>query len=192
MKNKGFSFPTLFFFIFLFSCSPDYSPKPRAYFHIDLSDPVYHSVQFPSFDFSLSNQAQIETRIDSTSATGFNLNYPKLSAQVYCSYFSINAENFGTIADKSQELAYIHKMRADGIKEYAFANPEHEVYGIVYEIEGNVASPLQFVLTDSARSFFRGALYFNAEPNRDSIAPVLAYINKDIQILIESFRWKRR
>ncbi|MDR1631572.1 MAG: gliding motility lipoprotein GldD [Dysgonamonadaceae bacterium] len=199
MKNKVFfafrplPFAGVFVFtiIFLSSCSSDYSPKPRAYFHIDLPDPVYHSVQFSPFDFSLSDQAQIENRSDSASAIGFNLNYPKLNVRIYCSYFSINKDNFKTIADKSQRLVYIHEMRADGIKEYAFTNPGNDVYGIVYEIEGNVASPLQFVLTDSVRSFFRGALYFNAEPNRDSIAPVLAYINKDIQILIESFRWRR-
>jgi gliding motility-associated lipoprotein GldD len=191
MKNKYFFIPPVFVFIFLSSCSSDYSPKPKAYFHIDLPEPVYRSIQFFPFDFSLSNQAKIENRTDSASTIGFNLNYPKLNVQVYCTYFLINKDNFGAIADKSQRLAYIHGIKADGIREYTFTNPNQDVYGIVYEIDGNAASPLQFVLTDSVRSFFRGALYFNAGPNRDSIAPVLAYINKDIQILIESFRWKR-
>jgi gliding motility-associated lipoprotein GldD len=189
MKNKVFFIPPVF--VFLFSCSSDYFPKPRAYFHIDLPEPVYRSVQFFPFDFSISNQAKVENQMDSALTIGFNLNYPKLNVQIFCSYFLINKENFQAIADKSQQLAYIHELKADGIKEYAFENPDQNVYGTVYEIDGNVASPLQFVLTDSVRSFFRGALYFNAAPNRDSVAPVLAYINKDIQILIESFRWKR-
>lgn len=191
MKNKVFLIPPVLFSLFLSSCSSDYSPKPTAYFYIDLPDPVYHSVQFFPFDFSLSNQAKIENQCDSASTIAFNLNYPRLNAQIYCSYFSIDKKKFRTLADDSRNLAYIHEMRAGGIEEYAFANPQQNVYGLVYEIKGNTASPLQFVLTDSVRSFFRGALYFNAGQNQDSIAPVLAYINRDIQILIESFRWKR-
>ncbi|GHT58289.1 gliding motility lipoprotein GldD [Bacteroidia bacterium] len=191
MKNKVFFIPPVLLFIFLFSCSSDYSPKPRAYFYIDLPEPVYHSVQFFPFDFSLSNQARVENQQDSTSTIAFNLNYPQLNARIYCTYFSINKPDFQAIAEESQKLAYVHEMKTDGIREYAFDNPPQNVYGIVYEIEGNAASPLQFVLTDSVRSFFRGALYFNNEPNRDSITPVLAYITNDIQILIESFRWKR-
>ena len=180
----------LLFFIFIYSCSSDYLPKPRAYFHIDLPEPVYRSVLSFPFDFSISDQARIENRRDSTQKIWFNLNYPQLGAQIYFSYFSINKETFRTVAEESRKLAFA-QVKASGIREYAFENPLQNVYGIVYKIEGNVASPLQFVLTDSVRSFFRGALYFNTEPNRDSIAPVLAYINNDIQILIESFRWKR-
>jgi gliding motility-associated lipoprotein GldD len=191
MKNKVLFIPPVFIFIFLISCSSDYSPKPRAYFYIDLPEPVYHSARFFPFDFSISNQAEIENRRDSTSVIGFNLNYPRLGARIYCSYFPVNKQNFGEVAGECRKLAYIHEMKTGGIREYAFDNPPQNVYGIVYEIEGNAASPLQFVLTDSVRSFFRGALYFSSEPNRDSIAPVLAYIDNDIQILIESFRWKR-
>jgi gliding motility-associated lipoprotein GldD len=191
MKDKDFFIPPFLFFIFLFSCSSDYSPKPRAYFHIELPEPVYHSAHFSPFDFNISNQAKIENRKDSTQTIWFDLNYPHLDARIYCSYFSINPQNFQAIAEENQQLAYVHKMKTDGIRESAFENPSQNVYGIVYEIEGNTATPLQFVLTDSARCFFRGALYFNTAPNRDSIAPVLTYINNDIQMLIESFQWKR-
>jgi gliding motility-associated lipoprotein GldD len=181
----------LLFSILSFSCSSDYSPKPRAYFYIDLPKPVYCAVHSFPFDFSISNQVRVENRRDSTQKIWFNLNYPKLDAQIYCSYFSFKKENFGTIAEESRKLAFAQGMKGSGIREYAFENPLQKVYGTVYKIEGNAVSPLQFVLTDSVRSFFRGALYFNTGTNLDSIAPVLAYINNDIQILIESFRWKR-
>jgi gliding motility-associated lipoprotein GldD len=191
MKNKGFFIPPVLVFIFISACSSDYSPKPKAYFHIDLPEPVYRSARFSSFYFNISNQAKIENRKDSTQNIWFDLNYPRLGARIYCSYFPVNKQNFRAIAEENQKLAYVHEMKTDGIRESVFENPSQNVYGIVYEIEGNTASPLQFVLTDSVRSFFRGALYFNTAPNRDSIAPVLAYINNDIQMLIESFQWKR-
>ena len=116
--------------------------------------------------------------------------YPQLGAQIYCTFFSVNKENLRVRAEESRKLAFA-QIKASGIKEYAYDNPLQNVYGIVYKIDGNVTSPSQFVLTDSVSSFFRGALYFDSEPNQDSIAPVLAYINRDIQMLIESFRWKR-
>ena len=55
---------------------------------------------------------------------------------------------------------------------------------------GNAASPVQFFISDSIRHFIRGALYFNALPNPDSIAPVSTYVEQDIIRLIESLEWK--
>ncbi|MCK5170865.1 MAG: gliding motility lipoprotein GldD, partial [Bacteroidales bacterium] len=70
-----------------------------------------------------------------------------------------------------------------------FVRPEKDVYGILYEIEGNAASSVQFFLTDSIKHYIRGALYFNVEPNKDSLAPVINFVKEDIKILIESFEW---
>jgi len=50
---------------------------------------------------------------------------------------------------------------------------------------------VQFVLTDSVDYFFRGALYFDTRPNKDSIAPVLDFIYQDIVTLMESFEYKK-
>jgi gliding motility-associated lipoprotein GldD len=61
----------------------------------------------------------------------------------------------------------------------------------MYELTGNCASPVQFILTDSVNNFIRGALYFDAVPNADSIAPVSAYVEKDVKRLVESMRWKK-
>jgi gliding motility-associated lipoprotein GldD len=184
-----FIFPILFL---QYACSQNYSPKPSAYFHIDLPQPVYHSVdKYSRFEFDISNQASIENVKDSINAEWLNIYYPSYNARIYCSCFSITRESFQAKADESKDLAYFHAVKSDGIEGYAFDNPEKKVYGLVYEIKGNVASPIQFVITDSVRSFFRGALYFDNLPNQDSIAPVLAYINKDIHIILESFRWKQ-
>jgi gliding motility-associated lipoprotein GldD len=63
------------------------------------------------------------------------------------------------------------------------------VYGILYDIKGDAASNTQFFLTDSTHNFIRGALYFEVHPNKDSLAPVLEFINKDLVHLIETFEW---
>jgi len=195
MKNKL----TFFLIIALFaSCSSDYSPKPKGYFHIELPEPVYRDLaSYPFFSCSISNQALVEELKDvpegmkERNGTGFNLNYPRFNAKIYCSYFQINKTDFPVFMEEIQQMVYVREERAKGVKETEYSDPEQKVYGIVYEIKGDAASPVQFVISDSTRYFFRGALFFDTYYNRDSIAPVLAYINKDIKVMIESFQWKR-
>jgi gliding motility-associated lipoprotein GldD len=188
--NELFSLGIL---LFLSSaCSQDYSPKPRAYFHIDLPEPVYHPVDFAGYlTFEVSNKVRVEQVKDSTDTHLFNLKYSDYNAMIYCTYHRISPQNLASVSDESRRMAYFHAIKTNGITEHIFQNPERNVFGTVYEIGGNVASPVQFVLTDSVQSFFRGALYFDHSPNPDSIAPVLAYINNDIQMILESFRWKQ-
>jgi len=190
----------LYFYLLVIStsCSTDYSPKPKGYFYIDLPHPVYQDLlAYPDFKCSISNQALVEELKNEQSGkqnkkeTEFNLSYPRLHAKIYCTYFRMNPSDFPVLPEESRRLAQVQDKQAKGITETAYNHPEQKVYGLVYEIEDAAASPVQFVITDSVRSFFRGALYFNTACNRDSIAPVLAYINKDIHIMIESFQWKQ-
>jgi gliding motility-associated lipoprotein GldD len=81
-------------------------------------------------------------------------------------------------------------VKASDIQERLIINDSVNVYGLVYFLEGNAASSLQFYLTDSTNHFVRGALYFDAKPNPDSLAPVQNFIQEDILNMIESFRWK--
>jgi len=168
-----------------------YSPKPVGHFRIDLPDPVYRWQEFPEFGFRISEQAQIANASSSGDGDFFNLIYPRWNAQIYCSYFPIKKDNFMQLSEESRKFVSLHATKADAIREQRFENTEHKVYGVLFDIRGNVASPTQFVLTDSVRSFFRGALYFDNIPNQDSIAPILEYINNNIQVLMESFRWKQ-
>ena len=93
--------------------------------------------------------------------------------------------------EDTRKIVYKHSVRADGIGEKAYDHKEKNVHGILYDLKGNTASSVQFVLTDSSRNFFRGALYFNNIPNKDSIAPMSDYIREDIIHIMESFEWKK-
>jgi len=88
-------------------------------------------------------------------------------------------------------LAYKHSIKADAINERIFINAEKKVYGTIYLIDGNAASPLQFYLTDSTHNFLRGALYIREVPNIDSLRPVIDFLTPDVIRLIESTEWRR-
>jgi len=159
---------------------------------------LYHDLlNFQYFKCSVSNQVRVEelkneqTKEKAKTKIEFNLNYPHYHAQIYCTYFRINPLDFPAASEENRRMTYFQGQNAKGITEVAYSRPEQKVYGMIYEIQGNAPSPIQFVVSDSVHSFFRGALYFETAYNRDSIAPVLAYINQDIHVLIESFQWKQ-
>ncbi|MDR0507653.1 MAG: gliding motility protein GldD [Dysgonamonadaceae bacterium] len=195
----------LFIFLTLWACSPDYSPKPTGYFYIHIDDHKYRLFSdCPQFEFNISTQVEVDKLTDFKTWTPnvkfdnktvyqqwFNLIYPSLGAQLYCDYLPISSKNFAQISEECRKFAYLHVKKANAILTRNYANPEMRVYGLVYEIKGDVASPVQFVLTDSVKHFFRGALYFDNVSSQDSIAPVAEYIKEDIEMLIESFKWKK-
>jgi gliding motility-associated lipoprotein GldD len=172
------------------ACAPP-TPKPSGYFRIDLPDATYRTETFAAFQCRVSEQAVVQLEEQPEDGLFFNLVYPRWGARIYASYLPLGRNNLAELSEESHKFVYLHAIKADAIREQRFDHPEARVYGLLYEIRGDVASPVQFVLTDSVHSFLRAALYFDNRPNSDSIAPVLEFIQKDIWILMENFRWKQ-
>ncbi len=170
------------------ACSKN-SPKPIGYYRIEIPQNEYQSFDDAAYPyhFDLSKSAQIKHRPDTDEDKYWiDIYYPQFDGTIYCSYKTIK-NNFQEITEDTREFVYKHTVKADDITEQPFVNEDKKVYGILYRLEGNTASPTQFILTDSVNYLFRGALYFNAKPNKDSIAPVLNFINDDIVRLMETF-----
>ncbi len=174
--------------LFLLSnCKKKYTPKPRGFFRIDLPEKEYtdlnkelpHNFQAPKY---------IEIHPDH-SKYWINIDYPEYKGRIHLSYHSIE-NNLPQLLEDTRKFVYKHTIKADAISEQVYDRPEENVHGILYEIDGNAASSVQFFLTDSTENFLRGALYFYVEPNKDSLAPVIDFIKKDIRVLMESFEWK--
>ncbi len=166
----------------------DANPKPKGYFRIDLPEKNYirydgncpYHFDYPEYAIIFPGKAPHPCWL--------NVHFPLNNATLYLTYKPVD-NNLKTLTEDSRELAYKHTVKAEAIKEKAYNNKDHNIYGIVYQLKGNVASALQFHLTDSTNHFLRGSLYFNTKPNKDSIAPVLDFIEKDVVRLIESTEW---
>lgn len=175
-------------------CSQPPMPRPYAYFRIDLPEHAYTRCDvFSHCEFDMSAYAVANRREEQWAGKydeWYNLDYPSLNGTIHLSYKKITPETFQTVSEESYTLAYKHTIRADAIEESLYANDTARAFGILYEMSGNAASPVQFFISDSIRHFIRGALYFNALPNPDSIAPVSTYVEQDIIRLIESLEWK--
>lgn len=173
------------------SCKENSTPRPYGYFRVDLpvhDYSVFDQNNYP-YAFEISNLARIIPRSEKGEQYWIDIHYPLLNANIHCSYKPVRSDLFNLVED-TRNIVYKHLVKADDIAEIPYENPERKVYGVLYELLGNTASPVQFVLTDSTRHFFRGALYFESVPNQDSIAPMSRYVLEDIVRLMESFEWK--
>ncbi|MCD6331996.1 MAG: hypothetical protein J7L89_01860 [Bacteroidales bacterium] len=119
----------------------------------------------------------------------FNLRFPQFHSRLYLTYIRIHNHNLSQLIEDAHQLVFKHTVVADAIGQTRYENPEHHTFGILFDIKGNTASSVQFFITDSTRNFFRGSLYFNTEPNKDSLAPVISFLRKDVSVLMESLEW---
>ena len=196
MKNKG-AFIVLWIFIaaavFAVSCEgPEYaSPKPKGYFRIDLPEHSYQKfdVQKLPFTFDYAEIANFTTQ-DTNGSVWIHLNYPQQHAALEMTYLPVR-DNLRELMMNDEKFVEFHFQKADDVVDSYIYDKEEEVYGKVFDIKGKeVACPLQFWLTDSNSHYLRGALYLNHTPNNDSLAPVIDYMQADIEHLVETLRWR--
>ncbi len=121
-----------------------------------------------------------------------DINYPQWNGVVFLTYRSLpSPDSLQGQVDVSTRLLEQHYQIASGIEEQSYEDHKNNVYGNVYYLKGNkVASTCQFWLTDSSRHFLRGAFFLNVTPNNDSLAPLIDYIQADIEHMVETLRWR--
>jgi gliding motility-associated lipoprotein GldD len=175
-----------------FSCKRDAVPRPRGYFRIDF--PVKNYVQKTtecSFSIEIPDYAQLVKEKNVQENCWYNIEFPKYKATIYLTYKEIQNDNLSVLTEDIRKLAYKHIVKADDIEEKAVSRVEENVYGLVYKISGNTASNISFYLTDSSTHFLSGSLYFEAQPNKDSLAPAIQFFGEDVVHLTESLSWNK-
>lgn len=171
-----------------------YTPKPRGYMRIELPEKTYVAYDTAAlpFCFERATDASIDLKRDERRLKWVDLRYPDLNGIIFLSYIPLKkATDLAGEVDTSYRLLSKHFDFSSGVNERQFVNEEAHVYATTYQLEGqNVASTYQFWATDSVRHFLRGSLYIDCVPNNDSLAPVLEYLQADIDHFLETLRWK--
>jgi gliding motility-associated lipoprotein GldD len=171
----------------LMCCKRHYTPKPAGYLRIDFPEKAYqiynsscpYTFEFPIYGKITADSSKI------AEPCWINIEFPGFGGKIHISYKPVN-NNVNTFIEDSRTLAYKHTVKADAISEILYTNDEKRVFGLLYQIKGDAASSVQFYLTDSIKHFLRGSLYFNVQPNADSLAPVIDFFKEDIMHLIET------
>jgi gliding motility-associated lipoprotein GldD len=182
----------------LFSCNSPYRPelKKKGYFKIDFPEKKYRPFDQPGYPYTFEYPVYATVSKDSTffqDKAGdywINIDVPQFSGRIYISYKDVNRNNFDSLVNDGFKLAYKqHTEVSTGIEDSVMVTP-NGVEGIYYSLKGNTATANQFFLTDSTKHFLRGALYFDATPNEDSLSIVNNFLKQDLLHLINTLKWK--
>ena len=186
--------PVLIALSCLTSCEEAYSPKPAGYPRVAYPQrenygtftECTHSIHLPDY-VKLTKEAG---RGSEGATCFYNLNFTGLNATLHISYLDITSpQKFEEMLDDAHTFAYKHSVKAeDIIVKYKQLSPDK--HSVTYSIQGNTASPYQFLVTDSVQHYVRGALYFNSKPNKDSTQPILEYVLTDIDSMLSTLVWE--
>jgi protein involved in gliding motility GldD len=178
---------TLFILMLLLSCKDDVLPKPKGYLSLNYPEKSYKNLNLKRpYNFKIA----AKTTLTNKPNNWLTIHYPKLKASLDITYRPVN-NNLQQLLKEAEKLVFKHAVKAEEINPRDFINTEKRVFASLFEITGNAASNLQFHATDSTANFIKGALYFYAKPNYDSILPAVDYIKKDVFKLIETLEWQK-
>jgi gliding motility-associated lipoprotein GldD len=199
MKNHMLKyFVSLVLIGFFYACNSDYSVgKKKGYFHIDFPEKKYQVFDRPDYPYKFEYPVYASVSKDSTFFDDMagdwwiNIDFPQFAGRIYVSYKAIGSQNsFDSLVRDGFKMAYKqHVDVSTGINDSLMQTP-NGVEGIYFSLGGNTATANQFFLTDSTKHFLRGALYFDAAPNADSLGIVNDFLKKDLQHLINTLEWK--
>ncbi|MFZ2784433.1 MAG: hypothetical protein WAZ36_08540 [Sediminibacterium sp.] len=180
----------------LVSCNSPFTPKPTGYFRISFPEKKYRLFEQPGYPYTFEYPVYATITKDSMffgeSAENpwwINVDFPQFNGRIYVSYKDIGSNKFDTLVKHAFTLTGKHSSKAYSIDDSLISTP-NKVNGVFFTVGGDVATANQFFLTDSTRHFLRGALYFDAAPNADSLGIVNRFLIEDVKHLINSFKWR--
>lgn len=210
---------TCFFFstfiMLIISCNSVYTSKKTGYFKIDFPKREYTIFNEPSYPYTFeypvyAQIAKDSTLFDSPSKNPYwiNIVFPGFNGKIFLSYKtiggksvyevkkddgnyrdSIGKNDFEKLVNDSYSLTYKNEIKANSIEDSVMHTPNN-ITGTFFKVSGNVATYQQFFLSDTTHHFLRGALYFDATPNEDSLRPVNNFLKEDLKHIINTLRWK--
>lgn len=199
----------------IISCNSVYTSKREGYFKINFPERNYTTFNEPGYPYTFEYPAYAKVVKDSSYFEGegispfwINVEFPDFNGKVFISYKNIEGSSvykvkgpgsgyrdstgkndFQKMVNDAYNLTYKNDIKAYAIEDSLMHTPNN-ITGIFFKISGNVATAKQFFLSDTIHHFLRGALYFDATPNEDSLRPVNAFLQQDLKHLINTLRWR--
>ncbi|MGV3631051.1 MAG: hypothetical protein ACO1O6_07590 [Bacteroidota bacterium] len=196
MKPKTkFFFVLIPFLALLTSCGEENTiPKPPTYLRLDLPEHTYKKYTDPNFGYSFDYASifSVKSPFDDKALDKPNgnkdIDLGPINGVMYLSYIEMK-EPLGTYIDYAINKVDEHKIKATAIEDEVIIRSKDRVFGTFFELQGDVATPFQFYLTDSVSKFVSGVVYLNKTPKYDSLKPSLEYLKKDLNHFVETFKW---
>lgn len=179
------------------ACNSEYTPKRKGYFRIDFPQHEYRAFDAPGYPYSFEYPVYANIVKDTTffgdeteNDYWINIDFPRFNGRIYMSYKEVGKTNFEKLVNDAFKMTFKHTSKASEITDSLMRTPMG-VTGVFFNVGGNAATARQFFVTDSVKHFLRGALYFDATPNEDSLGVVNQFLQEDMKHLINTLRWKQ-
>ena len=205
----------LFIVSLVCSCNDGFTVKKEGYYKIDFPEKKYIEFNEPSFPYSFEYPVYAQVTKESSfpgdtieSPYSIDIDFPQFKSKIFISYKNINGvsvykvktkdggykdstayNDFDKMVDDAYKLTYKNDIKAQSIRD-SVMHTSNGLTGIYFQLSGNVATANQFLISDTANHFLRGALYFDATPNEDSLRPVNAFLEEDMKHIINTLKWK--
>lgn len=197
------------------ACNSTYTSKKKGYFAISFPEPCYQLFDKPGFPYKFEYPTYASIVRDSTYFDNgeendywVNIDFPDFNARIFLSYKAVGGRavykvkqmdgsyrdssginSFDKMVNDAFTLTSKNEVVASSIRDSVFTTTQN-ISGVFFRVGGNAATSKQFFVTDTTKNFLRGALYFNATPNADSLQPVQDFLQQDINHLLQTFTWK--
>ena len=191
---------TLLVISIVVGCAGDsvFTPKPRMYPKVFYPQKAYTVFQqnYCPMTFEIPVYAEVareqsffeEKPLD---PCWFDLEFKELNGNLHFSYYPVKGQkSFDELIDDAFKFVEKHDVKANYRSETSVRN-QQGVSGILFDIEGPVATPIQFFLTDSTTHFIRASLYFNNKVEPDSMAPIYEFVRQDVLRMIETMQFNQ-
>ena len=188
-----FSYKILFLFglfLFHFSCDEsNYLPREKGFLRLEFEKPTYNTFSDESSALNfIYNDAYSSFEIVSDEKIA--LRYKEIKISIVLS--DVKLENISSFEESIQNFYMFlepHRKKSNQISIKEFTSADNKRFAKVIEMRGQVASPLQFYVTDSINHFLFGSMNIMEKSDYDSIYPSVMYVKNDIFSIIESVNW---
>ena len=170
------------------SCGYDPVPKEKAYFRIDMPQQEFAAWEGECFKAELPVYSAMAKHMSGEQCWQ-DWKFAEQRAQVYLTYKPVHSD-LGRLIEDAHDFKGKHRSKAVRIKSDRVLRDSSRVFGTMFTVDGDVASPMVFYLTDSTSHFLYGSLYFNCRPNADSLAPLTERLRSDIEHFAATLEWR--
>lgn len=173
------------------------TPKPHMYPKIDFPERTTQVMALAScpFDAQIPTYGSIVAREDEYQEEAkhpcwFDIVFETFGATLHCSYYPINdLHDLSSLIEDAYTMASKHNVKANFREEIEIFN-SFGASGLLFDIQGPVASPYQFYITDRERHFLRGSLYYDDKIDRDSVAPITIFLKEDVDAFLNTIEFR--
>ena len=176
----------IFLALIVFSCNNNVNlPKQKAYFAPEFKIPTYKKISLDcNYSFNINSQASI----NNIKNCNYEIYYKNLNAKIFINQIVLSNSIEKVLNTFNQKINENSRL-SDQIIQSDYVNIDKKIYSKLYSFVGNSPSNIQFYVTNQTDKFLTGSLFFETEPNYDSLFPYIDYIRNDIKKMVDSFRW---